>query len=357
MLWGQCPRCWMYSTTGRERGQESPMRKKRLLGLVLALVLLLGAMLPTLTSAQEPPRWLVQVASASVNIRAGPSLVSPIIAVAAQGQQFWFTSYDATGAWVLVQAGNGQMGWVYRGLVQIAPLSQDAAPVDGLALASPLATPTPTPRPKTATTRRRGVSPFVTTNQNRPSGFGQPAPFGPWIPGQPAPTGIPVVPSQATPRPGEPRPPSSGGSIDGVPNATPTPDPDAVFGIERTPTPTPAPIPTAGGGGVVIEGKNKVCTRPNDELELCAWVSDDKPAQNSTVTVTGVLLSYQRPRQGRTMIATWNYKTTTVTCTGTTNTAGAATCERQISQATSDFQVNVDVTIDGITATTFFTPP
>ena len=56
------------------------------------------------------------------------------------------------------------------------------------------------------------------------------------------------------------------------------------------------------------------------------------------------------------MSATWHYKTTTSSCDGTTNLGGLASCSQSIGQATIGYQVNVDVSINGYVATTWFTP-
>jgi len=93
-----------------------------------------------------------------------------------------------------------------------------------------------------------------------------------------------------------------------------------------------------------------------------ATVSNAAPRQNSTVTVSGTLKSAGKPVAGVPMTATWRYKTTTSYCTGVTNAAGVASCNRRISRATVGYPVKVTLVFAPTgraalgTATTSFTP-
>jgi competence protein ComEC len=76
---------------------------------------------------------------------------------------------------------------------------------------------------------------------------------------------------------------------------------------------------------------------------VTASVSNAAPTRNSTVTVSGTLTCDGAGVAGAPMVATWNYKTTTSSCSGTSNAAGLASCSRSIGSATSDFFVRLDV--------------
>ena len=90
--------------------------------------------------------------------------------------------------------------------------------------------------------------------------------------------------------------------------------------------------------------------------QICAWVSNGAPAQNSTVTAYGRLLLGGTGQASQPMIATWNYKTTSSTCEGLTDALGGANCSRKIGRVTLGYRVDVVVTINGYSATTFFVP-
>lgn len=113
-------------------------------------------------------------------------------------------------------------------------------------------------------------------------------------------------------------------------------------------TPPPSPAPTS-------PGTNMTCST-SGASELCAWVVDPTPAQNSDVTVYGRLLISLIAQPGLAMTATWHFKTTSSTCAGMTDATGSAGCTRAIGAATAGYRVNVDVSIGGYTATTWFIP-
>jgi hypothetical protein len=110
--------------------------------------------------------------------------------------------------------------------------------------------------------------------------------------------------------------------------------------------PTPGPMP----------GQNEQCNTYGDVL-ICASVSNASPVQNSNVTVYGRLTINGWAQPDKQMFTTWHYKSTTPTCNdGITNIDGIANCARSIGRATIGYQVNIDVTIDGYSVTTSFTP-
>jgi hypothetical protein len=127
------------------------------------------------------------------------------------------------------------------------------------------------------------------------------------------------------------------------PTSTPIPSSTPVL---STNTPTMVPTPT---------GSNVVCNTYNS-TQICAWVSIANPSKNSTETVYGRLLINNIGQANQTMTTTWHYKSTSSTCSGITDTEGNASCSRSIGGATSGYQVNIDVSIGGYTATTWFIP-
>ena len=104
-----------------------------------------------------------------------------------------------------------------------------------------------------------------------------------------------------------------------------------------------------------IDGDNVVCQEVG-ETELCAWVSNGTPPRFSTVTVYGRLLTNGVGQSGLVMETTWHYRTTTSYCDGLTAADGIADCSRSIGGASADYQVNIDVEIEGQTVTTWFVP-
>jgi len=123
--------------------------------------------------------------------------------------------------------------------------------------------------------------------------------------------------------------------------ATPTPMPTAT----ATPTPIPAPLP----------GENLRCNTVGN-AQICATISDATPDKYSWLTVRGRLLVGGVPQVNKRMYTTWHFKTTTSYCNdGETNSDGIASCTYYISGASSGYQVNIDVTIDGYSVRTWFT--
>ena len=128
---------------------------------------------------------------------------------------------------------------------------------------------------------------------------------------------------------------------------------------KKTPHPTPAPIPTPTPVPTQtpqpMPGQNVRCSNTAN-VQICASVSDAHPHQYSYVTVYGRLVVGGGPVQGQAMASTWHYKTTTSYCSGVTSAGGLASCERTISRATVGYPVAIDVTINGYSVTTSFTP-
>ena len=115
--------------------------------------------------------------------------------------------------------------------------------------------------------------------------------------------------------------------------------------VSGTPSPSPSPEPTQSPGvGVVVS----------------ASVSNASPTKNSSVTVSGTLTNDGQGVSGVPMTATWHYKTTNSSCTGTTGSNGVASCSRTIGNASSGYTVVIDVSFNWngqiYTAETSFTP-
>jgi hypothetical protein len=155
-----------------------------------------------------------------------------------------------------------------------------------------------------------------------------------------------------------PMAPADGGTLSFLPavldQGTPTPTPTAT----ATATPTSLPdtaTPPATNTTEPMPGQNVQC-QASGSAQICTSVSDANPARYTTVTVYGRLIVSGAGQAGQSMSTTWHYKTSTPGCTGTTDAGGLAQCSRYISGATAGYQVNVDVSISGYGATTWFTP-
>lgn len=137
------------------------------------------------------------------------------------------------------------------------------------------------------------------------------------------------------------------------PAATPTVTPTAI----ATATPTPSPIATATRtpSPATPVGANLQCTtRPGSQL--CAWISNPTPLQNSTVTAYARLYLNGAAVPGQLVTTTWHYKSTTPTETCATAYNGIAACTRDIGRATAGYTVIVDVAAGALSTSTWFTP-
>jgi beta-lactamase superfamily II metal-dependent hydrolase len=105
-----------------------------------------------------------------------------------------------------------------------------------------------------------------------------------------------------------------------------------------------------------LPGQNMQCNT-SGQVEICASVSDANPPRYSNVTVNGRLKLNGEPGSGKSMFTTWHYKSTTSYCNdGITGLDGLASCQRDIGGATAGYQVNIEVSIEGYSVTTSFTP-
>lgn len=84
------------------------------------------------------------VTGQSLNVRAGPGTMHPVIGVLRQGEAVQVTGRDAAGAWLEIRLVDGSSGWVSRSLVRTNPQS------DAIAVAESIPT---APAPSPAATR------------------------------------------------------------------------------------------------------------------------------------------------------------------------------------------------------------
>ena len=139
----------------------------------------------------------------------------------------------------------------------------------------------------------------------------------------------------------KPLPPTETPMPSWTPLATATPvTPHPTLSETNTPTNTPTLTPSQTATAVVPPptGLNVVCNT-NGAAQICAWISNATPTKNSTVTVYGRLLINNVGQANQTMTATWHYKSSTPTCSGTTDNSGNASCSRSIGTATSGYKV------------------
>jgi hypothetical protein len=122
-----------------------------------------------------------------------------------------------------------------------------------------------------------------------------------------------------------------------------------------TPTQTATSRPTPTATAAPISEENKNCAY-YDNVEICASVSDGNPSQYTRVNVYARIRILGAGQPNLPMTATWQYKTVTRTCSGTTNWQGIAACDRYISGATAGYTVYIDVDIQGYQVQTWFTP-
>jgi len=122
----------------------------------------------------------------------------------------------------------------------------------------------------------------------------------------------------------------------------------------NTSTPGPPPPP------VTSTAVPSSCA-PGNGYAGSAYMSDPSPGANGFETVYGTLCNNGQPVAGAAMHTVWYYRTTTVTCDGTTGIDGVASCTRSIGRPTTGYTVSVSVSfsIGGATvatAATSFTP-
>jgi len=77
--------------------------------------------------------------------------------------------------------------------------------------------------------------------------------------------------------------------------------------------------------------------------DVSASVSNSAPVQHSPVTVAARLVIRGQPIANVPMIAIWHYKTTTPSCTGTTDASGGVSCTRYIGGATQGYPVKISI--------------
>jgi hypothetical protein len=86
-------------------------------------------------------------------------------------------------------------------------------------------------------------------------------------------------------------------------------------------------------------------TSANDG-EVSTFISNQRPWQQSPVTVSARLVINGQPIAGARMTATWRYRTTTPSCSSYTSGSGLASCTRYIGGATPGHRVKISISID-----------
>ena len=144
-----------------------------------------------------------------------------------------------------------------------------------------------------------------------------------------------VPPPVATDTPISTSTPTATTPSEATPTATASPTAKATPTATATPTQTRNPNPLPKGDNVTCEQVGPV--------EICAWVNDGTPKQHTNVIVYGRLLDNGNPVANIPMDTTWHYKTTTSSKDCVTDKKGIGRCTRDISSATEDYKVRVDV--------------
>lgn len=109
---------------------------------------------------------------------------------------------------------------------------------------------------------------------------------------------------------------------------------------------------------MVASGCLPAATNAGNVVQAC--VSNPSPKQDSNITVYERLIVGVKAIAGASMKTTWNYKTTTSECSGTSGSDGVASCTRDISRASKGFTVVIEryFTYNGqsYSGSTSFTP-
>lgn len=135
----------------------------------------------------------------------------------------------------------------------------------------------------------------------------------------------------------------------GAPTPTPDPAPTATAPSSvmllpaiavGTPAPVNTPIPAT------LAGAHPTVTPVAANYRVVASVSDSTPASYTRVTVTATLTNNGQGVAGATVDATWHLKLTDLYCTGGPSGAdGAASCVRDIGQATPGYTIFIDLRV------------
>lgn len=185
---------------------------------------------------------------------------------------------------------------------------------------------TPLPEPQDTPTM-----PAMTTATPKPTATDSPA-------NTPVPTSTPPPTATAT-RTFTPSPTATS-------KPTNTPKPTATPKPTNTPRPTPTPVPTAASTALPTPNAANVNCRSYANAQICAWVSNSSPTQNSNVTTYGRLIVNGSPVSQAPMYTTWHYKSYPSFENCVTNRNGIGECTRKIGRATIGYEVRVDVRID-----------
>ncbi len=113
-------------------------------------------------------------------------------------------------------------------------------------------------------------------------------------------------------------------------------------GSEPVPTPTPTPIPG-----------NRVCVS-NPDKQICAWVSNIHPSPNTTVTVYGHREVFHGATAWESMKTVWHFPSGDWFCSDGKDFGMVTECSQNIGMLPIGYRVDIDVTIDEFTVTTWF---
>jgi hypothetical protein len=117
----------------------------------------------------------------------------------------------------------------------------------------------------------------------------------------------------------------------------------------------PVAAPTPGAVNPAMNGYNVGCTT-SGAVQVCAAVCSKYPAPGSIQNVYGRLYVNGVAQKGRTMTARVDLPAGPRTCTDGMDYTGLAVCGVNIGAAPRYTRIAVRVTIDGLSADTFFTP-
>jgi hypothetical protein len=101
---------------------------------------------PTTTPTRTPtpvPTFVAQVNTALANLRGGPGVAYPTLAILGEGEEVVLKGQSEAGDWLVVESANGNLGWIAADLLSETPGRER------LTVLTP--PPTPTPPPATAT--------------------------------------------------------------------------------------------------------------------------------------------------------------------------------------------------------------
>jgi hypothetical protein len=104
-----------------------------------------------------------------------------------------------------------------------------------------------------------------------------------------------------------------------------------------------------------MPGRKGTCEKIRG-ARVCVSVSTAKPSPRTSVIVYGSFRIRGEPQDGEIMKATYRYRGTVATCTGTTDESGTASCVVYYPGGTRGNRVQVKAKFEGYTIDTSFRP-